>query len=200
MISARRKSCVQMAGLAVLAAVAVASLPGAAAVADGATSPPDCGTRDALYVADKGLQVWVTRRGTMTLAENPLRPLSHDEVMVLEVVVKGRLATAWGPDFDNLRQGNAPRDLEREGAKPIRWEAGATPYPPSIRVVGEDGRVLFGPMRFDQCGEAPAGRAVAAPAARASRRASDKTGRSRDSPRLPQGAIPSLSLPQGAVD
>lgn len=167
-------------------------------------SGPACADKAALYATDKGLQVWVMRRGSME-RDNPLRPLSRDRLIVLQVAVNGRLASAYGPDFGNLRQGAAPQQLEREGAGQILWDAGLAELPAAIRVVAEDGSVLFGPIRFGGCVDPPQ---VAAPAPR---RSDTKTGPDRragpdrrtggatgDPSRLPQGALPSLSIPRNA--
>lgn len=170
-----------------------------------APKPGDCSPRAALYQAGKGPKVWVLRQGTMVLAENPLRPLSRDEVVVLEVVVNGRRATAFGPDMDHLRQGGTPKSVEREGREPIRWAA-AGAAPAAMRVVAEDGRVLLGPMSFGGCDDPPAAKEVAekpvkpARPARAARKGKPAPAAS-DGPapaHLPQGALPGMSMQKDA--
>jgi hypothetical protein len=171
----------------------------AAPSATGAQPTVDCGAKAALYApSGKGPKVWVVRRGEMA-RDNPLRPLTPDRLVVLQVVVNGRLATAYGPDYDNLQQGAAPRDLERDAADPIRWVAAADGLPPGFRVVTPDGAVLFDGMRFAECTEAPKARVVSAPAPRRvdpdkpDRKAAEE--RSKPQPGLPQGAMDGLSLP-----
>ena len=166
-----------------------------------AGSTSECGSKAALYSAGK-IQVWVTRKGTMR-EDNPLRPLSSTELNVLQVVVNGRSATAFGVDFDNMRQGGAPARLEEASGHPIAWEVGSQGFPASFRVVSEDGRVLVGPLAFESCGDPPAftaekpGRTPPRAGSRERQRGEDAPNR----PGLPQGAIPSgkgggLALPQ----
>jgi hypothetical protein len=166
-------------------------------------TPTACAPKAALYTRDKAPKLWVLRRGTMVLAENPLRPLSQDEAVVLEVVVNGKRAAAWGIDTDHLRQGASIRSVEAEGRGPVRW-AEAEAMPAALRVIAEDGSVVLGPLPFGGCEDAPAAKAIAEkPAARpkterASRRNADNPGGA-DRPlpgHLPQGALDGLSLPQ----
>ena len=171
-------------------------------VPPGPNSLSECGARAALYTAGN-VRVWVLRRGTMQ-DNNPLRPMSRDQLIVLQVVVNGRSATAFGPTFDTLRQGGAPARLEEASGYPITWDSNSQGRPDSFRIVAEDGRVLLGPLNFGSCGDAPAA-AVERPG-RAQQRPERAEGRRSPSgdtnrPGLPQGAIPSggtggLSLPQ----
>lgn len=151
----------------------------------------DCDTRAALYAAEKGFKLWVTRRGTMT-EDNPLRPLSAETKLVIEVAVNGRIATAHGSDFAHLHRGGPPQQLEEASVGPIRWEPKTDGLPATIRVVAEDGTVVLGPLRFVECGEAP--RIAAASAKRPTRKAAPKAVRE-PSPEAPPG----LFLPQGAI-
>ncbi len=170
-------------------------------------SPSECEGRASQYGAG-GIRVWVVRQGIVE-QDNPLRPLTRDRLTVLQVVVNGRSATAFGPDLQNMRQGGAPARLQEEIGQPIHWLSGSPP-PDAFRIVAEDGRVLLGPLAFEGCGEAPA---VAAekPAPAKTRQGgaenpppatrSAPSGAGGNRPGLPQGAIPSggrggLSLPQ----
>lgn len=200
-------------GAALLGWAVLATAPNALAqpAPDGAApAPADCAPKAALYQSGKGLKLWVLRQGTLVLAENPLRPLSRDEAVVLEVVVNGRRATAYGPDLDNLRQGGSLKSVEREGREPVRWAEGRA-APAALRVVAEDGRVLIGPMAFAGCEESPAAKAIAdKPPPKAERPARGKgQGKGKaaapaaagaaDAPppaHLPQGALQGLSLPK----
>jgi len=170
-------------------------------VPPGPKSPSECGSRAAAY-ASGNVRIWVLRRGTMQ-EENPLRPLSRDQLIVLQVVVNGRSATAFGPSFDSMRQGGAPARLEEASGHRIAWDSGPQILPDNFRVVSEDGRVLLGPLSFDSCGDAPA--VAAEKPARAQPKPERGEGRrpqgDGNRPGLPQGAIPSggkggLSLPQ----
>ena len=182
------------------AALALAAVGPACAAGEPGENEPveDCGTKASLYTAAKGLKLWVLRRGAMVLGENPLRPLTRDTVRVLEVVVNGRLATAYGADYASLRQGGPARDLEKESADPIRWEPRGPGFPTEIRIVGEDGTDLFGPFRFSRCDEAPSARAVGAGRPERAARPSGGPPPVRDGSRLPQGAIQGLDLRGGA--
>jgi hypothetical protein len=171
-------------------------------VSPGPRAPSECTSRAAVYTSGN-VRVWVLRRGTMT-EDNPLRPLSRDQVIVLQVVVNGRSATAFGPSYESMRQGGAPARLEEASGNPIVWERGLQALPDSFRIVSEDGRLLLGPLNFESCGDAPA--AAAEKPARAQPKAERGEGRRSPQadgsrPGLPQGAIPSggrggLSLPQ----
>ena len=165
-------------------------------------SPAECEGKAALYTAGK-IQVWVTRKGSMR-EDNPLRPLSPETLTVLQVAVNGRLASAVGRNFDQMRQGDAPNRLQEASGYPIVWDENAQSFPTSFRVVAEDGRLRLGPLVFQSCGDAPAAVAEKPRPPRATSRSAGE-GRRGDSggnrPGLPQGAIPSngsggLSLPQ----
>lgn len=169
-------------------------------LAAGDPSPAACEGRAALYAAS-GTRVWVTRHGRMR-EDNPLRPLSQDAVSVLQVVVNGRSATAFGPDFENMRQGAAAARLEEASGHPIVWRPALDELPGSFRIVAEDGRVLLGPLTFSACADIPGvapERPQARPRTPSREELRDPAAASR--PGLPQGAIPSggkggLSLPQ----
>lgn len=179
-------------------AILLSALPSAAQ-----TNPPnpastptaeagaDCDTRAALYTAEKGFKLWVTRRGTMT-QDNPLRPLSPEPKLVLEVAVNGRIATAHGADFAHLQRSGPPSQLEETSVGPIRWEPKMEGMPATMKVVADDGRVVLGPLRFVECGEAP--KIAAATAKRPARKAPSQRG-----PAPSSQAPPGLALPQGAI-
>lgn len=154
-----------------------------------------CGSAAAFY-SGRGASLWVTRRGTM-LDDNPLRPLSRDALLVLQVHVNRRLATAFGPDLDNLRQGGPPQALEKASGHPIAWDPAPMAVPRSLRIVGEDGAVLLGPLQFQSCGPAPPASAASTPPSRAAGEAAE---RRRPAPApAAEKPRPNLSLPQGAI-
>lgn len=188
----------------VLAAFVCLAAGDARAQEEARPTPDGCAGRAALYAGGpKGTRIWVVRRGSMVLAENPLRPISRDRAVVLQVVFNGRLATAFGPDHENLRQGGAPADIERLGAEPIRWSDDAATPPPTLRVVADDGTVLLGPLPFVECADPPSAKPVAArrpekpvaPERRPAGAAGHAFPQGPSIPGLPQGAIQSLDLP-----
>ena len=156
-----------------------------------AVSDGNCDTKAALYATEKGFKIWVTRRGMMT-QENPLRPLSPETKLVLEVAVNGRIATAHGADFASLQRSGPPQELELTSVGPIRWEPGLNGMPSTLRVVAEDGSLILGPLRFASCGEAP--KIAPVSAKRPARKAAPKSGSGTES-----AAPPGLVLPQGAI-
>lgn len=186
--------------------LALAALVASAATAQARNeaATPSCSPKAALYAVEKGAKVWITRRGRMEF-ENPLRPLTPERLVVYQVVVNGRIATAYGPDASLLRQGGAPQQLEREVA-PIKWQGGADGLPGELRIVAEDGRVLVGALRFVECAEAPSAKVVAprrpdpkssaAADGRAAPTAAERNA-ARQRPGFPQGAVEGLTLPQG---
>src|SRR5215212_10722511 len=76
----------------------------------------------AAYSAGSGPQVHVVRRGSMSL-QNTLRPLSNaTPAVVLQVTISGKVATAHGPDFEEMRRGGPPQQLEEESGSRIIWD------------------------------------------------------------------------------
>lgn len=144
-----------------------------------------CSGRAAVFEDGKAFKLWLVRRGSLVVAD-PLRPLSSDPTLVLHIIVNGRVATAHGPDFTNLRRGGPPAKLEEESGEKIRWEGALEDLPSSLRIVAEDGRVVFERLAFSGCEDAPAVRAP--PSARP--RAAGQTRPTKPPVALPQGAIP----------
>ena len=170
--------------------------------APAAATPVACGDRTAAF-ADRKTRLWVTRRGTI-VEDNPLRPLSTDPVLVLEVIVGGRAATAVGPDWDSLHRAPALAALEEQNRHMIAWASDGG-LPNAFRIVSEDG-ALASAFTFTECGDAP--KIAAAPVA-AARRPGRRPAGTREgaaaepaAPRgfaLPQGAVPESALPKGAI-
>ncbi|MFE1600233.1 hypothetical protein [Methylobacterium sp. ID0610] len=189
-------------GLALLLAT------GAAAGAQQA--PVACGERAAEYASAKGVALWVTRRGTLT-RENPLRPLTPDNLQVLQVVIRNKAATAYGPDLDTLRRGLSPAGLEAQSGAAIKWTEGVDGLPPTLRILEDDGAGVLAALQFRGCGEAPKVAAVKpAPAARrdaAAKAKPDKaktdkarTDKASDQPAAPTRLPNGFTLPQGAIE
>ncbi|AWN48453.1 hypothetical protein DK419_20565 [Methylobacterium terrae] len=139
---------------AVLAAL-LAALSGLPARAAGEDAAPTCPTAQAPeFAGGKGFRLWVTRQGTMTLT-NPLRPLSPETVQVLQVVIRNKLATAYGPDLSGLRRGPAPAALEAQNGAAIQWAGGFEGLPQTLRILADDGGQVLAELKFEACGDAP---------------------------------------------
>lgn len=161
-----------------------------------------------------GLELWVTRTGTITL-DNPLRPLTPDVTRVLQVVIGGKVATAYGPDLLSLRRGAGPAVLEGVIGGAIRWNGALGALPDVLPILSDSGDVLA-EFAFRACGKAPAARTLAAPRPRrtapppeaAAPDAATAAGQERSRPARrvveprPEGAPPrppAVPLPQGAI-
>lgn len=152
-------------------------------------APPSCGSKVAAFSDGKTFRLWMVRRGSLVV-NDPLRPLSRDTMLVLQIIVNGRVATAYGPDLSQLRRGGPPATLEEQNGESIRWEGGNDAPPPVLRIVADDGRVVFDRLAFSGCEDAPAVRSPSrarpdtpAPAPRAGSRPPK----------------PPVALPQGAI-
>ena len=55
---------------------------------------------------------------------------------VLEVTIKGKLAAAYGPTFQEMRRAGPPQELEREIGNPIRWGPNLAKLPHEIVILG----------------------------------------------------------------
>jgi hypothetical protein len=160
-----------------------------------AAAPPaeqPCGTRAARFEGAKGFTMAVTRAGQVQTT-NPLRPLTPEVNEVLLVVVGGKLATAYGPDFGTLKRGSAPAAIEAMLGGPIRWQPALPTLPESIAIVSEEGNPLA-QLTFRACEDPPAVKAAPKPVAR-------KKGPARHA--APKAAAektpPGFSMPQGAI-
>ncbi len=120
--------------------------------------------KDAGKEAVKGAELWVTRSGAITI-DNPLRPLTPDVTRVLQVVIGGKVATAYGPDLLSLRRGASPTVLEGTIGGAIRWDASLVNLPDTLPIHADSGQALA-EFRFRACGSAPAARTLPAPKAR----------------------------------
>lgn len=163
--------------------------------AAGPAAPLACGAQAARYEDGKGFALVVTRAGEVRI-ENPLRPLTPEVDHVLQVVIAGKVATAYGTDFAALRRGGAPGAVEAMLGGPIRWRAALPVLPDPIAIVAEDGAALA-QLSFRACEEPPA--VKAAPQARKkvpAKGAPKDAGAAKDAARkTPSG----FSMPQGAI-
>lgn len=153
-----------------------------------------CAEKAALYEGPNAFSVWVTRTGLLVV-ENPLRPLTPETTRVLQVVIAGKAATAYGPDLFALRRGGAPAALEGATGGSIRWDATPTPLPDTLNIVSEGGQPLA-QLAFQSCGEAPA--LKAAPVARA--KANSKAAQRPKAPKAAPQGPPGIPLPASALD
>lgn len=172
-------------------------------------APPTiaCGSQAARFEGERGGEVFVTRVGRAQV-ENPLRPLTPETTEVLQVVIGGKLATAYGPDLSALRRGGPPGAIEAQLGTTIRWQEALPPLPDPLSIVSEDGRPLAR-LGFRECTEAPAVKAPPPVAARKepkparaakTREAAPKAegearAQAKQAPKVPPG----FSLPQGAI-
>ncbi len=86
---------------------------------------------------------------------NPLRPLSPEIVQVLQVVIRNKLATAYGPDLSGLRRGPSPAALEAQNGATIQWAGSPDPLPQTLRILADDGGQVLAELAFQACGDAP---------------------------------------------
>ncbi|SFU99551.1 hypothetical protein SAMN02799631_03733 [Methylobacterium sp. 174MFSha1.1] len=149
------RAAVQAALLAALSAIPLAgptALP--ARAAPGGAAPACPAPQAAEFAGPKGFRLFVTRQGTMTWS-NPLRPLSPETVQVLQVVIRNKLATAYGPDLSGLRRGPSPAALEAQNGATIHWAGSPDTLPPSLRILADDGSQVLAELAFQACGDPP---------------------------------------------
>lgn len=138
--------------LTALPVLPASSLPAAAAPE---AAVPVCPAPQAPeFAGGKGFRLFVTRQGTMTWS-NPLRPLSPETVQVLQVVIRNKLATAYGPDLSGLRRGPSPAALEAQNGAAIQWAGSPEGLPQTLRILADDGGQVLAELTFQACGDAP---------------------------------------------
>jgi hypothetical protein len=137
-----------------LAALSVVPLAVPARAAPGDAAPACAAPQAAEFAGPKGFRLFVTRQGTMTWS-NPLRPLSPETVQVLQVVIRNKLATAYGPDLSGLRRGPSPAALEAQNGATIQWAGSPDSLPPTLRIVADDGGQVLAELAFQACADAP---------------------------------------------
>jgi hypothetical protein len=151
-----------------------------------------CGAQAARFESGKGFKMVITRAGQVRTT-NPLRPLTPEVNEVLQVVIAGKVATAYGPDFTTLRRGSAPAAIEAMLGGPIRWQPSLPTFPDPIAIVTEEGTPLA-QLSFRACEASPAVRAPPKTEARKkapARRAAPKA--------AAEKTPPGFSMPQGAI-
>lgn len=136
----------------------------------------------------------ITRSGQIRTT-NPLRPLTPELNEVLLVVIAGKVATAYGPDFTTLRRGGAPAGIEAMLGGPIRWQPTLPTFPDPIAIVTEEGTPLA-QLTFRACETPPAVKAPKEPKAEARKKAPRHAApKAAAAPKTPPG----FSMPQGAI-
>jgi hypothetical protein len=171
-----------------------------------------CGPQAALYQAENGSNVWITRKGRIGQSD-PLRPLSGQaSELVLQASIEGRVVTAYGPSFARLVRGGSVQELESKRGEPIAWDPQVNGLPQELQTVSEDGSGAVTGLKFRQCGTPPSAgreakrRVTAEPPKAASAPGpgpiSAAEGGGLEVPRalsLPQGALPEHGLDARAL-
>lgn len=166
--------------------------PNASTLSAGPPAAQPCGASAARFESGKGFKMVVTRAGRIQTT-NPLRPLTPEVNEVLLVVIAGKVATAYGPDFSALRRGSGPAAIEAMLGGPIKWQAGLPALPDSITIVSEEGTALA-QLAFHACEAPPAVKAP--PRAEARKKAPAR----RAKPKAAAAKTPpGFSMPQGAI-
>ncbi len=144
----------------------------------------------AVFSAGSGPEVHVMRQGILD-QRNPLSSLSDaPPAIVLEVTIRGKLAAAYGPSFEQMRRAGPPQDLERETGNAIEWTPDLNSLPRDILIAGDHGEVIA-KLRFIRC--APRARATPAGGGRATQRRTDTPAPVNQKP-------PAINLPKGAIE
>ena len=139
------------------ALLVVALSPTAGAAPRGGYAAPavePCDGQAARFESEKGFALSVVRAGEVRIA-NALRPLTPDVTQVLEVIISGKRATAYGPDFGALRRGGPPRAMQALLGGPVQWEATLPSLPGFLGIVADDGSPLA-ELTFKGCEPPPA--------------------------------------------
>jgi hypothetical protein len=140
-----------------VALLAAVLSPAAQAAPRGGYAAPavePCDGQAARFESEKGFALSVIRVGEVRIT-NALRPLTPDVTQVLEVVIAGKRATAYGPDFGSLRRGGPPRAMQALLGGPIQWEATLPSLPGFLGIVTDDGSPLAD-LTFKGCEAPPA--------------------------------------------
>ncbi|MCJ2100077.1 hypothetical protein [Methylobacterium sp. E-046] len=173
------------------AAPAPAAPQAAPTPAAGPAIEQPCGAQAARFESGKGFKMVITRAGQVRTT-NPLRPLTPEVNEVLQVVIAGKVATAYGPDFNTLRRGSAAAAIEAMLGGPIPWQPTLPVLPDALTIVAEEGAPLA-QLAFKAC-EAPP--AVKAPKAEARKKA---PARRTPAPKAAEKTPPGFSMPQGVI-
>jgi hypothetical protein len=142
----------------------------------------------ASYSAGAGPDVRVTRRGYLDEI-NPLRHATHvHRMQVLQVSIAGKTATAYGPGFQAMHRGPAPKQLEQTMDAAITWGQALGTLPSMIVIVAEDGPEVIARLQFQTC-------AASAPSKPPTR----YPAKARELHQERREAAPRRALPRGAI-
>ena len=97
----------------------------------------------------------VTRKGMIT-KDNPLRPGSPEQIVVLQVRIGTNIATAYGPDFESLIRGALPQQVAELHGASIAWAPTIDGLPQLLQIVSESVPDVLAKLHFKRCG-APLG-------------------------------------------
>lgn len=171
---------------------------------------PACEEQAARFENGKGFSLFAIRSGEVRI-DNPLRPLTPDSTSVLEVIVGGKRASLYGPDYASLRRGGPPGALQASLGAPITWAPTLPALPGQIGIVAEDGTPLAS-LVFRACEPAPVVAPeppprVAKKAAPASRKAAGAkpaaaaagTGAAKGASKAPVKTPSGFTMPSGAL-
>jgi hypothetical protein len=142
----------------------------------------------AVFSAGGGPEVHVRRRGMLD-QRNPLAPSTNvPPATVLEVTIRGKLAAAYGPTFQEMRRAGPPQELEREIGNPIQWGPNLANLPHDIVILG-DNREVVANLRYLKC--LPSRKQSRAPGERASSKPPEAPSAKEQGPafHLPRGAF-----------
>jgi len=143
----------------------------------------------AVFSAGGGPEVHVLRRGILD-QRNPLAPSTNvPPATVLEVTIRGKLAAAYGPTFQEMRRAGPPEELERQIGNPIRWGPNLAELPHDIVILG-DNREVIANLRYLKC----LPRRKQSPA-----RDEGASSKPREAPSAKEQG-PALQLPRGALE
>src|SRR5215207_6395353 len=161
-----------------------------------------CGPQAALYQAENGSNVWITRKGHFGQSD-PLRPLAGQALdIVLQASIEGRVVTAYGPNFARLVRGGSVQELKSKRGEPIAWDPQVNGLPQELQTVSEDGSGAVTGLKFRQCGTPPSAGREATRKARAEPPKAASTPAPVPTPAAKGGGLEvprALSLPQGAL-
>jgi hypothetical protein len=115
---------------------------------------PACADQAARFENGRGFTLFAIRAGEVRVV-NPLRPLTPEFTHVLEVVVGGKRATAYGADYAALHRGGPPGAMQASLGASVTWAPSLPALPDRIGIVAEDGTPLAD-LAFRACEPAPA--------------------------------------------
>jgi hypothetical protein len=165
--------------------------PAADALADRAESATVGCPGAAVFSAGGGPEVHVMRVGTLD-QRNPLAPLTDAQpATVLEVKIRGKLAAAYGPNFQELRRAGPPQDLERELGNAIEWKSNLAELPRNMLILGSEKAEVIARLQFVKC--------LAIPKARPPREERVKAPSAKP-PSTSRQERPALPIPRGTLE